>query len=207
MSEAETKPAEATPVETVPATDPSLPKTQLLAALPRLRAFALSLCGHADQADDLVQETLMKAWANLSSFEPGSNMPGWLYTILRNEFYSRLRKRHHEVDDPDGLLAARLATLPAQESHMHFQDFRVALFRLPPDQREALMLVGASGMSYEDAAALCNCAVGTMKSRVKRARNRLAEMLSMQGADRFGPDQTWRVAADAAGTPARAAAQ
>ena len=106
MSEAETKPAEATPVETVPATDPSLPKTQLLAALPRLRAFALSLCGHADQADDLVQETLMKAWANLSSFEPGSNMPGWLYTILRNEFYSRLRKRHHEVDDPDGLLAA-----------------------------------------------------------------------------------------------------
>lgn len=113
--------------------DLSVPKAQLLAALPRLRAFALSLCGHSDQADDLVQETLMKAWANLGSFEPGSNMPGWLYTILRNEFYSRLRKRHHEVDDPDGLLAARLATLPAQEAHMHFQDFRVALFRLPPD--------------------------------------------------------------------------
>ncbi|MEJ0048705.1 MAG: sigma-70 family RNA polymerase sigma factor [Rhodospirillales bacterium] len=116
-------------------------KAQLLAALPRLRAFALSFCGHPDQADDLVQETLVKAWANLASFEPGSNMPGWLYTILRNEFYSRLRKRRHEVDDPDGLIAARLATLPSQEVHIHFQDFRAALFRLPPDQREALMLV------------------------------------------------------------------
>jgi RNA polymerase sigma-70 factor, ECF subfamily len=184
----------------------SQPKAQLLAALPRLRAFAMSLCGHADQADDLVQETLMKAWANLGSFEPGSNMPGWLYTILRNEFYSRLRKRRHEVDDPDGMLAARLATLPAQESHLHFQDFRTALFRLPPDQREALMLVGASGMSYEDAASLCNCAVGTMKSRVNRARNRLAEMLSMQDTDRFSADRVWGVAADAPGAPARAAA-
>ena len=167
------------------------PKTQLLAALPRLRAFAMSLCGHADQADDLVQETLMKAWANLGSFDPGSNMPGWLYTILRNEFYARLRRRRHEVDDPDGLLAARMATQPAQESHLHFQDFRAALFRLPPDQREALMLVAASGYSYEDAAQLCQCAVGTMKSRVNRARNRLAEMLNMEGQDRFSSDSAW----------------
>jgi len=167
------------------------PKAQLMAALPRLRAFAMSLCGHTDQADDLVQETLMKAWANLGSFDPGSNMPGWLYTILRNEFYSRLRKRRHEVDDPDGMLAARLASQPAQESHLNFQDFRAALFRLPPDQREALMLVGANGISYEEAAAMCHCAVGTMKSRVNRARNRLAEMLSMQGTDRFSGDRAW----------------
>ncbi len=167
------------------------PKTQLLAALPRLRAFAMSLCGHADQADDLVQETLMKAWANLASFVPGTNMPGWLYTILRNEFYSRLRKRRHEVDDPDGMLAARLSTQPTQEAHLHFQDFRAALFQLSPDQREALMLVGASGMPYEEAAALCNCAVGTMKSRVNRARTRLAELLSMQGTDRFAQDKSW----------------
>ena len=173
-------------------------KAQLLAALPRLRAFALSFCGHPDQADDLVQETLVNAWANLGSFEPGSNMPGWLYTILRNKFYSRLRKRRQEVDDPDGLLAARLATLPAQEAHIQFQEFRGALFRLPPDQREALMLVGANGMSYEDAAALCNCAVGTMKSRVNRARNRLAEMLSMQGPDRFQADRTWATVVPAA---------
>lgn len=166
-------------------------KAQLLAALPRLRAFALSFCGHPDQADDLVQETLVKAWANLGSFEPGSNMPGWLYTILRNEFYSRLRKRRHEVDDPDGMIAARVATAPAQEAHLHFQDFRRALFRLPPDQREALMLVGANGISYEEAAALCNCAVGTMKSRVNRARNRLAEMLSMQGPGHFQADRAW----------------
>lgn len=180
-------------------------KAQLLAALPRLRAFALSFCGHPDQADDLVQETLVNAWANLGSFEPGSNMPGWLYTILRNKFYSRLRKRRQEVDDPDGLLAARLATLPAQEAHIQFQEFREALFRLPPDQREALMLVGANGMSYEDAAALCSCAVGTMKSRVNRARNRLGEMLSMQGVDRFQSDRTWAtvpVTASSAGTGA-----
>ena len=168
-------------------------KAQLLAALPRLRAFALSFCGHPDQADDLVQETLVRAWANLGSFEPGSNMPGWLYTILRNQFYSGLRKRRNEVDDPDGLLAARLATLPAQEAHIHFQDFRRALFRLPPDQREALMLVGANGISYEEAAALCDCAVGTMKSRVNRARNRLAEMLSIQG-DHFETDRMWATA-------------
>ena len=183
----------------------SAAKAQLLEALPRLRAFALSFCGHPDQADDLVQETLVKAWANLGSFEPGSNMPGWLYTILRNEFYSRLRKRRHEVDDPDGLIAARLATLPAQEAHLHFQDFQRALFRLPPDQREALMLVGANGISYEDAAALCDCAVGTMKSRVNRARNRLAEILSMHGPDRFESDRTWAtvpVTGSAAGTVA-----
>ena len=175
-------------------------KAQLLAALPRLRAFALSFCGHPDQADDLVQETLVRAWANLGSFEPGSNMPGWLYTILRNQFYSGLRKRRNEVDDPDGLLAARLATLPAQEAHIHFQDFRRALFRLPPDQREALMLVGANGISYEEAAALCDCAVGTMKSRVNRARNRLAEMLSIQG-DHFETDRMWATA-PAASSPA-----
>jgi RNA polymerase sigma-70 factor (ECF subfamily) len=171
-------------------------KTELLAAVPRLRAFAMSLCGQSDQADDLVQETLVRAWAHLGSFEPGTNMAGWLYTILRNEFYSRFRKRRHEVADPDGMLAARLATGPTQDSHMQFLDFRAALFRLAPEQREALMLVGASGLSYEDAAAMCNCAVGTMKSRVNRARNKLAAMMSLEAGDRFGGDQRWTAAAE-----------
>jgi RNA polymerase sigma-70 factor (ECF subfamily) len=173
------------------------PRAQLLAALPRLRAFAMSLCGQSDQADDLVQEALVKGWAHLSSFEPGTNMAAWLYTILRNEFYTRFRKRRFEVDDPDGMLAARLATAPAQESHMQFLDFRAALFKLAPEQREALMLVGASGLSYEDAAEICNCAVGTMKSRVNRARNKLASMLSMEETDRFVTDQRWTAAVDA----------
>ncbi len=183
--------------ETSAASDPNAPRAQLLAALPRLRAFAMSLCGQSDQADDLVQEALVKAWAHLSSFEPGTNMAAWLYTILRNEFYTRFRKRRYEVDDPDGMLAARLATAPAQESHMQFLDFRAALYKLAPEQREALMLVGASGLSYEDAAEICACAVGTMKSRVNRARNKLASMLSMEDTDRFVADQRWTAAVDA----------
>ncbi|HTZ70490.1 MAG TPA: sigma-70 family RNA polymerase sigma factor [Acetobacteraceae bacterium] len=173
------------------------PRAELLAALPRLRAFAMSLCGHSDQADDLVQEALVKAWAHLASFEPGTNMAAWLYTILRNEFYTRFRKRRYEVADPEGQLAARLATAPAQESHIQFQDFRVALYKLAPEQREALMLVGASGLSYEEAAEICKCAVGTMKSRVNRARNKLATMLSMEDADRFAGDQRWSAAVEA----------
>jgi RNA polymerase sigma-70 factor (ECF subfamily) len=176
------------------------PKQDMLAALPRLRAFAAALSGRADMADDLVQETLVKAWANLASFEPGSNMIGWLYTIMRNEFYGQLRKRRREVDDPDGQYAARLATHATQDSHMQFQDFRAALFRLAPDHREALMLVGASGLSYEEAAGLCGCAVGTMKSRVNRARAKLAELLAVGREEAFGPDVKWEAAMESAAT-------
>lgn len=176
----------------------SSPKADMLAALPRLRAFAVALCGRADMADDLVQETLVKAWANLSSFEPGSNMVGWLYTILRNEFYGQLRKRRREVDDPDGQYAARLATHATQDGHMQFQDFREALGRLAPDHREALLLVGASGLSYEEAADVCGCAVGTMKSRVNRARAKLCEALAVGRGEAFGPDVMWEAALDSA---------
>ena len=173
------------------------PKDQLLAAVPKLRAFALALCGRSPAADDLVQETLVKAWANLTSFEPGSNMIGWLYTILRNEFYSEFRKRRHEVADHDGIFAARLASAPTQEDHIHFLDFRDALGRLADDHREALMLVGASGLSYEDAAAMCGCAVGTMKSRVNRARAKLAAILVGTSAVSTGRDTAWDAAIDA----------
>ena len=154
--------------------------TDLLAAIPKLRAFAVSLSGKSDRADDLVQETLVKAWANLGSFQQGTNMMAWLYTILRNEFYTEFRKRRRDVPDSDGKFAAGLTSHATQDSHMEFQDFRAALERLADDQREALILVGASGLSYEDAAQVCSCAVGTMKSRVHRARARLAELLASQ---------------------------
>jgi RNA polymerase sigma-70 factor (ECF subfamily) len=124
-------------------------------------------------------------------------MAGWLYKILRNEYYSELRKRRREVSDGDGRHAARLATRPTQEGHIQFLDFRGALDCLAPDHREALILVGASGRSYEEAAALCGCAVGTMKSRVNRARARLAELLSVPADNHIVTDMTWDAAIDA----------
>jgi RNA polymerase sigma-70 factor, ECF subfamily len=180
------------------------PKDALLAAIPKLRAFAISLCGRSARADDLVQETLVRAWANLGSFEPGSNMIAWLYTILRNEFYSEFRKTRREVPDPDGQYAARLSSRPAQEGHMQFLDFREALGRLAPDHREALILVGASGLSYEEAAKVCDCAIGTMKSRVNRARAKLAELLAEPVDTQSGRDMTWEAAVDSSWTQAAA---
>jgi RNA polymerase sigma-70 factor (ECF subfamily) len=161
----------------------------MLRAVPSLRAFAISLCGNVDRADDLVQETLLRAWANLSSFEPGTNMSAWLFTILRNLFRSEYRKRRREVPDSEGTYAETLKTQPEQTSRVEFEEFRTALAKLPPDQREALVLVGASGFSYEEAANICGCAVGTIKSRVNRARTRLAELMSIESADDLGPDR------------------
>ncbi|MGA3302563.1 MAG: sigma-70 family RNA polymerase sigma factor [Methylovirgula sp.] len=166
-------------------------KADLIAVIPNLRAFAVSLCGNPDRADDLVQETLVKAWSNLDSFVPGTNLPAWLFTILRNIYYSEYRKRRREVADSDGAIAARLATAPSQNSHMDLLDFHAALQQLPTDQREALILIGASGLSYEEAAGICGCAVGTMKSRVNRARNRLAELLSIHSGSEFGQSEDW----------------
>lgn len=163
-------------------------RDELLAAIPNLRAFAVSLTGSSERADDLVQETLMKAWAKFHTFQEGTNLRAWLFTILRNEFYSQLRKRGREVEDAEGTYAARLATQPEQGGHMDMSDFRRALGELPPDQREALVLVGASGFSYEEAAEICDCAVGTIKSRVSRARNRLAELLELEPGETYGSD-------------------
>ena len=171
----------------------------MLAAVPSLRAFAISLCGNVDRADDLVQETLLRAMANIHSFQPGTNMSAWLFTILRNLFRSEYRKRRREVEDTDGSYAETLKSHPEQHSRVEFEEFRVALAKLPPDQREALILVGASGFSYEEAAAICNCAVGTIKSRVNRARTRLSQLLSINGADDFGPDHATRAVLSAGG--------
>jgi RNA polymerase sigma-70 factor (ECF subfamily) len=164
----------------------------VLAAVPSLRAFAISLCGNVDRADDLVQETLLRALANIDSFEPGTNMSAWLFTILRNHFRSEYRKRRREVEDGDGSYAESLKSHPEQHGRVEFEEFRAALAKLPPDQREALILVGASGFSYEEAAKICGCAVGTIKSRVNRARTRLAEIRSIESVDDFGPDRTTR---------------
>lgn len=165
-------------------------KDQLAGLIPNLRAFAKSLCGNADQADDLVQETLLKAWKNRDSFIAGTNLKAWLFTILRNTFLSDRRKRRNEVEDVDGQLCSQLSTAAGQSSHMDLQDFEKAFARLPEDQREALVLVGAEGFSYEEAAAVCGCAVGTIKSRVNRARNRLCELLQVDGAADFGPERS-----------------
>ena len=172
-------------------TNPSV-SDAMLKAVPSLRAFAISLCGNVDRADDLVQETLLRAWANLNSFEPGTNMSAWLFTILRNLFRSEYRKRRREVADGDGTYAETLKSQPEQTSRVEFEEFRTALNKLPTDQREALILVGASGFSYEEAAEICGCAVGTIKSRVNRARTRLAELMAIESADDFGPDRELR---------------
>lgn len=163
-------------------------KREMLSCLPSLRAFAYSLAGKPDRADDLVQDAIMKAWAKQDSFEPGTNMKAWLFTILRNEFYSQARKRGREIQDSDGLFTERLAVHPAQHGNLDMQDFRRALDRLPDDQREAIILVGASGFTYEEAAEICGCALGTIKSRVNRARNRLQELLDVSGEQDYGPD-------------------
>jgi RNA polymerase sigma-70 factor (ECF subfamily) len=164
----------------------------MLAAVPSLRAFAIALCGNVDRADDLVQEALLRALTNLSSFEPGTNMSAWLFTILRNQFRSEYRKRRREVQDADGLYAGRLTSLPEQTSRLEINEVRQALTFLPPEQCESLILVGAAGFSYEEAAQICGCAIGTIKSRVHRARMRLAEILSVNDANDFGPDHETR---------------
>lgn len=152
---------------------------QLVEVIPNLRAFARSLVNNPSQADDLVQGALTRALANLDKFEAGTNLRAWMFTILRNLYYSELRKRRREVEDADGGYAAMLSSQPNQLAALELKDFRKALAQLPTEQREALVLIGASGFSYEDAARICGCAIGTMKSRVNRGRNRLAEMLQI----------------------------
>jgi RNA polymerase sigma-70 factor (ECF subfamily) len=163
-------------------------KRDLLTAIPSLRAFAVSLTQNSDRADDLVQETLVKAWDKHYSFHLGTNLKAWLFTILRNEFYSQMRKRGREVQDSDGVMTERLAVHPSQHGKLDLADFREALEKLPEDQREAIILIGASGFSYEEAAEICGCAVGTIKSRVSRARTRLQDILQISGEADFGPD-------------------
>jgi len=177
------------------AVEPSV-REGIIATIPRLRAFAVSLAGSVDRADDLVQETMVRAYANIDKFQPGTHLAAWLFTILRNQFRSEYRKRKREVEDADGHHVASLTANPEQYGKVEFNELHSALALLPAEQREALILVGASGFSYEEAAAICECAVGTIKSRLSRARGRLLELLSEEGrpeADREArnpdPDQ------------------
>jgi RNA polymerase sigma-70 factor (ECF subfamily) len=158
----------------------------LIREMKDLRAFAVSLSGSFHQADDLLQETLLKAWSNSASFIPGTNMRAWLVTILRNTYYSQYRKRGREVSDPDGVYSANLATPPNQESAVDMSDFLVALSKLAPEHRDVLLMVGASGLSYEETAEICGVAVGTIKSRLNRARARLADLLGIRDASELG---------------------
>lgn len=161
----------------------------LFAAIPRLRAFAISLTNNVDRADDLVQDTILRALSHIDRFETGTNLQAWLFTILRNLFHSEYRKRRREVEDPDGIAASKMAVMPEQTGHLDFEDLRAALALLSDDQREALLLVGAEGVPYEVAARICSTQIGTIKSRVNRARNRLAELLSLNRKEDLGPER------------------
>ena len=163
--------------ETVPLDDPEF-KEQLAAVIPHLRAFGRSLSGSRDLADDLVQETLLKAWAARKRFQAGTNMRAWTFIILRNLFLSQMRRARFK-GEWDELTASKLLAAPAsQDRHIELGDMQRALLHLPQPQREALILVGAGGFAYEEAAEICGCAVGTIKSRVARGRVALESLLN-----------------------------
>ncbi len=159
------------------------PRDALIEHLPAMRAFAISLTRDVAAADDVVQDTLVKAWTNFERFETGSNMRAWLFTILRNTFYSSRRKLRREVPDVDGVHTGALVEKPAHDGRLQMTDFRTAFAKLTDEQREALLLVGASGFSYEEAAVMCRVPVGTIKSRIGRARQRLNELLNLEDDD------------------------
>ena len=161
-------------------------KAQLVALIPHLRAFARSLTGDATAADDLAQDAMMKAWDARASFQMGTNMKAWTFMILRNQFYSE-RRRSWRTSQLDQEAAERtLVAVDNPEAQVALDELRQGLAMLPPEQREALILVGAGGFAYDEAAAICECAVGTVKSRVSRARRALQAVLAEGGYDRDG---------------------
>lgn len=179
---------------------PPSPEEELTTHLPALRAFAISLTRNISSADDLVQETIVKAWSNLPKFQAGTNMRAWLFTILRNTHFSNRRKRKREVSDSDGIYARRLSVRPEHDGRLAFTEFVAAFDKLTDEHREVLVLVGASGFSYEEAAGMIGVAVGTVKSRANRARARLQELLGLgHGEDLVGTptDQALMAAATA----------
>jgi len=127
-----------------------------------------------------VQDAILKAWNNFDQFSNGTNLKAWLFTIVRNTYYSSLRKTRREVADTDGAMASTLSEKPAHDGRLAMADFEKVFEQLPDEQREALILVGASGMSYEEAAETCGVAVGTIKSRVNRGRAKLVTLMGME---------------------------
>ena len=168
--------AESQPVELVALSDDEF-KDELARVIPHLRAFGRSLSGNRDLADDLVQETLMKAWAARKRFQAGTNMRAWTFIILRNLFLSQMRRARFRGEWDEQSAAKLLAAPASQDRHIELADMQRALLHLPQPQREALILVGAGGFAYEEAAEICGCAVGTIKSRVARGRAALEQLL------------------------------
>ena len=166
----------------------------LLAAIPRMRAFALSLCRNPDEAEDLVQEALLRACVKIRLFEPGSDMDAWLCTILKNQFYSECRRRRTESRRIDELKAMTETISPPQMPALEYNELCAALARLKPKQREAFIMVAASGFSYGEAASLSGCPIGTVKCRVNRARAELARLLSVEGPEYFEADPIFSAA-------------
>jgi RNA polymerase sigma-70 factor (ECF subfamily) len=164
---------------------PTDPRDEIVTHLPALRAFARGLTGNVTSADDLVQDTVLKAWSKFDQFKEGTNLRAWLFTILRNTFLSQQRKRAKEVSDSTGSFAAKLASKPDHDGRMALQELNEALATLPVEQREALLLVGALGFSVEEAAETCGCAPGTIKSRANRGRKTLAELLHLDREDQL----------------------
>ena len=157
-------------------------RDDVVGLIPALRAFAWSLSHNGSDADDLVQDTLIKAWTNRDKFEDGTNLRAWLFTILRNTYYTNVLRRRREVRDEMGEYAGALRTPPTQDWTVAMRALQAALQQLPPEHREALILVGAAGLSYEEAAEICGCALGTIKSRVNRARARLLKIMDAENA-------------------------
>jgi len=155
-------------------------RDDIVAMIPALRAFAWSLSRNGSDADDLVQDTLIKAWSNRDKFEAGTNLRAWLFTILRNTYYTSVIRRRREVRDETGEYASTLRAAPSQDWSMAIHALQDALAQLPDEHREALILVGAAGLSYEETAEICGCALGTIKSRVNRARTRLLRMMDAE---------------------------
>ncbi|QVM85530.1 sigma-70 family RNA polymerase sigma factor [Novosphingobium decolorationis] len=153
-------------------------RRELMGVLPHLRAFARGLCGRHDFADDLVQETAVKAWTARERYQVGTNMRAWTFAILRNHYLSELRKSKRQTDVEDADMERMLVMEADQEGPVHLGDMEAALQKLAPERREAVLLVGASGFSYEEAADIAGCPIGTMKSRVARARTDLTRMLA-----------------------------
>jgi len=149
----------------------------MVALVPQLHSFARSLTRDGVRADDLVQEALTRAFTHINRFTPGTNLKAWLFTIVRNEHYSQLRRRKFEVHGIDTDLLPEPSVPPDHDAKLELRDLNRALAALSPGQRTALILVSASGFSYEEAAEICGCAVGTIKSRVARARETLLQML------------------------------
>ena len=161
-------------------------KRELVALIPHLRAFARSLAGQAASGDDLAQFALMKAWNARDSYQMGTNMKAWTFMILRNQFFSERRRAWRQVQLDQEAAERTLVAVDDPSAALALDDLRLALAMLPPEQREALILIGAGGFAYEEAAEICNCAVGTVKSRVSRARRTLQSVLESGSFKRDG---------------------